>query len=185
MLIIRDFLFFQWFSLTFHFSTRMLILSVVWIGYRRGNRIYWTLTDLWLQVIMTVSLIRTRYSSLQNTHKSSQSVVSSLVVAWQWLPTADIPLPLGSRTLLGLSYSNSSTTHSRLVILNNISTMTAQKIHFFFCCAIVAFVSLGVRAIFEIYFAVKRCLFAESLPNNGCCIFAYSAVIAYQCVYMS
>jgi hypothetical protein len=31
-------------------------------------------------------------------------VTSSLAVAWQRLPTADVPLILGSRTILSLSY---------------------------------------------------------------------------------
>jgi hypothetical protein len=51
----------------------------VWIG----NCIYWTLTDPWLQVIITNSLINTLYSSLEHTHKASQPaccVSTSLLV---------------------------------------------------------------------------------------------------------
>jgi hypothetical protein len=42
-----------------------------------GNWIYWTLTDPWLQAIITVSLIHTLYSSLGHTLKSSQFAMSS------------------------------------------------------------------------------------------------------------
>jgi hypothetical protein len=48
----------------------------VWID----NQIYWVLTDMWLQVIITVSLIHTLYCSLEHTYKSSQSAVSSAVL---------------------------------------------------------------------------------------------------------
>jgi hypothetical protein len=51
-------------------------------GVSIGNWIYRTLTIPWLQVIMIVSLIHTLYNPLENTCKSSQSVVSSPVVVW-------------------------------------------------------------------------------------------------------
>jgi hypothetical protein len=44
-------------------------LSHVWLsadGVWIGNWIYWTLTDLWLQVTIALSIIRTLYNSLQH-----------------------------------------------------------------------------------------------------------------------
>jgi hypothetical protein len=69
-------------------------IYAVWIG----NWNYWTLTYLWLQAIITVSLIHTLYSPLQHTLKSSQHAVSSPFF-WLRLPAADVLLPLGSRTV--------------------------------------------------------------------------------------
>jgi hypothetical protein len=48
--------------------------------------------------IVTVS----KYNIIANS--DTQSAVSSPVVAWSRLSTADAPLPLGSRTVPGLSY---------------------------------------------------------------------------------
>jgi hypothetical protein len=50
------FMYTHWFSLYSH---------VIWMG----NRIYWTLTDPWIQVIVTVPLIHTLYSPLEHTLK--------------------------------------------------------------------------------------------------------------------
>jgi hypothetical protein len=35
------------------------------------------------------------------------------------------------------------------------------------------------------FFSVETCLFAELLRSNGCCIFAYFAVVAWRRVYVS
>jgi hypothetical protein len=45
------------------------------MGFRFGNWIYWRLTDPWLQVIITVSLIHAPCSSLGHTLKSSKLAV--------------------------------------------------------------------------------------------------------------
>jgi hypothetical protein len=81
-------------------------MSVTIDGVWTGNWIYWTLTDSWLTVFMPVSPIHTLCTSLEHTLKSSQPAVSSR------LPTADVPLSLGSRTIqvtqLSASQGNSS-----------------------------------------------------------------------------
>jgi fluoride ion exporter CrcB/FEX len=51
----------------------VMCMSVTIEGLWIGNRVYWTLTDPWLQVIITVSLFLTLRSSLKHTLKSSQS----------------------------------------------------------------------------------------------------------------
>jgi hypothetical protein len=71
----------------------------VWIG----TWIYWTVTDPWLQVFITVPLIHTLYSSLDHTRKSSEPALSSPLVR-QVLPAVDVPLPLGARTAPCLNY---------------------------------------------------------------------------------
>jgi hypothetical protein len=78
----------------------VVTIDSVWTG----NRIYWTLTDPWIQVTIALSLIHTLCNSLERTLKSSQTSVSSLAVARQRLPTADFLLPLGRRNIPGLSY---------------------------------------------------------------------------------
>jgi hypothetical protein len=67
------------------FIRTLIIISRLWVIIDRvwiGNWIYWTLTDPWLQVIITFSLIHTLYTSLEHTIKSSQPAVSSPVVVW-------------------------------------------------------------------------------------------------------
>jgi hypothetical protein len=91
----------------------VIVLSCVWVtvdGVWNGNWIYWTLTDPWLQVIITISLIHTLYSSQEHPLKSSQSAVSgnsfqccrSLNFVFKascphWLPTAELSIELDSR----------------------------------------------------------------------------------------
>jgi hypothetical protein len=63
-------------------------------------------TDV-LQFVTTrivLSLFYTLYKSLLGTLGLLSLLRSSLAVAWQRIPMADVPLPLGSRTVLGLSY---------------------------------------------------------------------------------
>jgi hypothetical protein len=70
----------------------------VWIG----NWIYWALTLVTTNSYNSLSELHTPKITVTAAHiKSSQS---SLAVAWQRLPTTDIPLPLSSRTVPGLSY---------------------------------------------------------------------------------
>jgi hypothetical protein len=60
-----------------HFAKCIFIsMSVTTDGVWIGNWIYWTLTDLSLQVIITVSLIHRLHSSLEHALKSSQPAVS-------------------------------------------------------------------------------------------------------------
>jgi hypothetical protein len=47
--------------------------------------------------------VTTLYNSLLHTHTSVHIQVFTAVV-WQRLPTADVPLTLGSRTVTGLTY---------------------------------------------------------------------------------
>jgi hypothetical protein len=51
---------------------------------------------------LSIQHVTTFYSSLLHTLVST--VTSSLAVAWQRLPTVDIPLPPSSQTIPGLSY---------------------------------------------------------------------------------
>jgi hypothetical protein len=115
----------------------------VWIG----NWIYWTPIDPWLQVITTVSLIHTLYNSLEHVLKSSQSAMSSSVF-WQQLPTAGVPLPLGSRTVPGFIYQLlTSTAHKEWTPANSLThsltnelpfnslTNSAHRLHFTYCPA--------------------------------------------------
>jgi hypothetical protein len=73
-----------------HWHVTEWLHNGVWIG----SSICWTLTDPWLQVIKTVSLIHTLYSSLEQTLKSSQPAVSSPVF-WQRLTLGfrTVPVP--------------------------------------------------------------------------------------------
>jgi hypothetical protein len=74
-----------WFTLDISIFIPYSVLSLVRVtidGVWIGNWIYWTLTDSWLQVITPVSLIHTLYSSLAHTFESSQSAMSTPVVAW-------------------------------------------------------------------------------------------------------
>jgi hypothetical protein len=67
-----------------------------------GNRIYWTLTLVITNNYVSLTELNTTKITVTTTHiKPSQS---SLAVAWQRLPTADVTLPLGFRTVLGLGY---------------------------------------------------------------------------------
>jgi hypothetical protein len=66
----------------------------------------------------------------------------------------------------------------------NISARNAQKTPFLGCCAILAFVSVGVPISFYPILSVETWLFAEPLLSNDCCIFAYLAIVAQQWVYM-
>jgi hypothetical protein len=66
-------------------------------GVYSGSSICWTITNPWIQVIKTVSLIHKLHSSIEHTHKSSQPAVSS-PVCWYRLPTADVHT-LGFRTV--------------------------------------------------------------------------------------
>jgi hypothetical protein len=79
----------------------LFMLSRVWMtidGIWIRNWIYWPVTDRWLQEIITVSLIHTHCSSLQNALSLFCIVLSSPVVARKRLPTAGVPLSLVSRT---------------------------------------------------------------------------------------
>jgi hypothetical protein len=68
--------------------------------------IYCTLTDQRLEVIISVSLIHTLYSSLEYTLKFSESALSSPVF-WQRLATADVPLLWVPKLSPCFSYNNS------------------------------------------------------------------------------
>jgi hypothetical protein len=76
----------------------MYVLSHVWVtvdGVWIADRIYWTLWySAWLQLQFTIT----------HTHTVVFTVTSSLIVARYRLLTADVPFPLGSRTIHGLSY---------------------------------------------------------------------------------
>jgi hypothetical protein len=69
----------SWFCLHYgdESTTCCHVLVCLYIRVSTGNWIYWTITDPWMQVIITVSLIHTLYSSLEHTLKSSQPAVSS------------------------------------------------------------------------------------------------------------
>jgi hypothetical protein len=70
----------------------------VWIG----NWIYWTLTVVTTNKYVSLTELHTPKITVTTAHiTSSQSL---LAVAWQRLLTADVPVPLGSRTVPGLSY---------------------------------------------------------------------------------
>jgi hypothetical protein len=73
----------------------------VWIG----DRIFYT---LWyralLQVRIILSLFYTLHKSLEDTLVLLTLLQSSVAVSRQWLPTADVPLSLGSRNVPSLSY---------------------------------------------------------------------------------
>jgi hypothetical protein len=60
--------------------------------------------DLWPDLLDSlIQRVTTVYSSLLHTHTSVHTHVFT-AVAWQRLPYVDVPLPLGSRTVRGLSY---------------------------------------------------------------------------------
>jgi hypothetical protein len=130
------------------------ILSHDWVtvyGVWIGNWICWTLTDPWLQVIVTVSLIHTVYSSPEDKLKSSQPAVSSAVF-WERLRTADNPLSLGSRTVPDLSYQLlTSATHNDWtpVVLSLTHSPTHQPTTFHFSDSHIStdFISLTVLLI--------------------------------------
>jgi hypothetical protein len=123
------------------------------------------------------------------THSAMSPVLSSLAVAGSQLAMADVPLPLGSWTIPGLSYqlltptahnnqtsavlwlthklSHSTTNSTQLTLTNcpavNISAWTTQKTPFHYCCAIVA---------------METCLFTKLLLSHSCCMAASFTVIA-------
>jgi hypothetical protein len=74
-----------------------MTIDGVWIG----NRIYWTLTLVTTNNYDSLTELHTPKITVTTAHiKSSES---SLAVAWQRLSTADVPLPLCSRIVPGLS----------------------------------------------------------------------------------
>jgi hypothetical protein len=127
----------------------------VWIG----NWIYWTLTDLW-QVIISVSLIHTLYSSLEHTLKSSKPAVSSPVF-WRTFPSSRFPNCSQASATAILDWL----TGSRLVLFITSRHRLRRKHHF----------SL---LLYPIVVFLEICLFLELLLSNGCCIFAYFVAVA-------
>jgi hypothetical protein len=70
-------------------------------GVRIGNWIYWALTFVTTNNYDSLTELHIPNITVTAAHMSSQS---SLAVAWYRLSTADVPLPLGSRTVTGLTY---------------------------------------------------------------------------------
>jgi hypothetical protein len=67
-----------------------------------GNRSYWTRTLVTTNNYMCLTVLHTlKITIITKNIKYSQT---SLTVTWQRLPTADVPLPLGFRTIPGINY---------------------------------------------------------------------------------
>jgi hypothetical protein len=98
-----------------------------------------------------------RFRHVGSDHSLVSLFQSPLAVAWYRLPNADVPLPLGSRTLPGLRNSS-----QRLNPSSSLTNITDRVEKYFI-------------AVF--FFALKACLFAGPLPSSGCCIVAYFTVV--------
>jgi hypothetical protein len=57
-----------------------------------------------LQLVTTCKDYAVTIGHAKSSHRSVNLLQSSLVIGWQRFPTADVPLPLGYRTVPGLSY---------------------------------------------------------------------------------
>jgi hypothetical protein len=75
-----------------------VIIDVVYIG----NRIYMTLGFLTTNKYDSLTDLHAPRITIASVHVKSPQ--SSLAVAWQRLPTAKVPVPVGLRTVPGLSY---------------------------------------------------------------------------------
>jgi hypothetical protein len=164
----------------------MSTLSRIWVtidGGWIGNWIYWTLTD---RNYSNYSAIANSYTLQITTAgiKSSQPAQSSPVVAWWRLPTADVPLTLGSRTIpmpeLPASHSHSSQR------LNRSSPLTdCSPVHFTPLYSLTSWhgPSRKHRFSVECYCYVRVCLGAyvidtQPLPTNGRCLQSHYLVTA-------
>jgi hypothetical protein len=142
-----------------------------------------------------LSLIHALYSSLEHA-LCLLSLLSSSVIAWLWLPMADIPLALGSRTVplsqLPASNSNSSQwlncsitlidsltkqllftsltdwlTDCSSQLVPLITTWTTQKTPFLIVVVqLLPWEQICLRSCYSVT-AVVYLLISQSLPNNG------------------
>jgi hypothetical protein len=129
-------------------SRRQAYDSVTIDGFCIGNHIYCTLTDPWLQVIITVSLIHALYSLLEHTVFSACCVFTCLLVT---ASNGGSPPSSGFRNcprpqLQQLSANLPQLTDSIDCLAYNISARTAQKTPFLHCCRTVAWRISLVRA---------------------------------------
>jgi hypothetical protein len=105
-----------------------VIKDEVWIG----NWIYWTLTLVTTNNYDSLNQLHTPKITVTTAHINSSQAL--LAVAWYRLPTADVPLPLDSRTLPGLSYQllnlhncNSQLTQQKLIVSEVILRPTVSR----------------------------------------------------------
>jgi hypothetical protein len=88
-----------------------IVLSHVWViidGFWLDFRIYWTLTNPWLQAIITVPLIHTLYSSHTQVFSGCCVFYSLLVTASNGGHSPSSGFPNCSRSQLPATHSNSS-----------------------------------------------------------------------------
>jgi hypothetical protein len=83
------------------YSNCVTALSVTRDEVSIGNRIYWTLTLVTTSNYDSLTQLHTQKINVTTAHLKSSP--ASLAVAWQQLPTANVRLPLGSRSFPGFS----------------------------------------------------------------------------------
>jgi hypothetical protein len=120
-------------------------------GVWTGNRIYWTL--ILVKTSNYDSLTELQITNIIATHEVFSVFISRCLVA---ASTADVPLPLCSRTVTGLSY--------QLLISHN-------------CNSLLVLVSPSTELAENVssIFVLSRCqenVSTELFPSNGCCAVA-------------
>jgi hypothetical protein len=146
-------------------------------GVSFGKRIYWTdaAHDYTLQSTITKKHTHTDTSVHSHFFGSRYSVAASMV---------DVPPPLGCRTIPGLSYHLLTTAEPQQ--LSNSLTHSPANSRFSRNRSCSSFYSLGkdlTENAASNSYSIVACVL-RPLPNNGCCITAYFAVVAYQRDYM-
>jgi hypothetical protein len=112
------------------------------------------------------TLTTNNYNSLTQLHTAKITVTvahimssqSSLAIAWQWLPMADIPLPLGSETVLSISYQllTSHSCNSQRTLNHQLRSRSQSY-----------FMTGPLRLMTRVF--VGNTVSTELFSSNGCC----------------